>query len=119
MEIAIEVKELTKNYGEIIAVNHINFEVRKGEIFGFLGPNGAGKTTTIRMLTGLSRPTTGTARVLGFNVESEIVKAKKYMGVVPEASNLYDELSAFAICCLWRSYTGFLVINAKQGWKSF
>ena len=95
MEIAIEVKELTKNYGEIIAVNHINFEVRKGEIFGFLGPNGAGKTTTIRMLTGLSRPTTGTARVLGFNVESEIVKAKKYMGVVPEASNLYDELSAF------------------------
>jgi ABC-2 type transport system ATP-binding protein len=95
METAIEVKDLTKNYGEITAVDHINFEVKNGEIFGFLGPNGAGKTTTIRMLTGLSRPTAGTARVLGFNVESEIVKAKKYMGVVPEASNLYDELSAF------------------------
>lgn len=94
METAIEVKDLTKNYGEITAVNHINFEVRKGLIFGFLGPNGAGKTTTIRMLTGLSRSTAGTARVLGFNVESEIVKAKKYIGVVPEASNLYDELSA-------------------------
>jgi ABC-2 type transport system ATP-binding protein len=95
METAIEVKGLTKNYGEITAVDHINFEVKNGEIFGFLGPNGAGKTTTIRMLTGLSRPTAGTARVLGFNVESEIVKAKKYIGVVPEASNLYDEFSAF------------------------
>jgi ABC-2 type transport system ATP-binding protein len=91
---AIEVKDLTKIYGEITAVDHINFEVRKGEIFGFLGPNGAGKTTTIRMLTGLSRLTAGTARVLGFDVKSEIVKAKKHMGVVPEASNLYDELSA-------------------------
>jgi ABC-2 type transport system ATP-binding protein len=95
MEYAIGVKNLTKNYGEIIAVNNINFEVREGEIFGFLGPNGAGKTTTIRMLTGLSRPTAGSARVLGFEVKSEMVKAKKHIGVVPEASNLYDELSAF------------------------
>ena len=91
----IEVRDLTKSYGEILAVDHINFDVREGEIFGFLGPNAAGKTTTIRMLTGLSRPTGGSARVLGFDVESEMVKAKKYIGVVPEASNLYDELSAF------------------------
>lgn len=94
MEMAIEVGDLTKRYGEILAVDHINFDVRKGEIFGFLGPNGAGKTTTIRMLTGLSRPTAGSARVLGFDVKSEMVKAKKHIGVVPEASNLYDELSA-------------------------
>ena len=91
---AIEVGDLTKRYGEILAVDHISFDVRKGEIFGFLGPNGAGKTTTIRMLTGLSRPTAGSARVLGFDVKSEMVKAKKHIGVVPEASNLYDELSA-------------------------
>lgn len=91
---AIEVEDLTKRYGEILAVDHISFDVRKGEIFGFLGPNGAGKTTTIRMLTGLSRPTAGSARVLGFDVQSEMVKAKKHIGVVPEASNLYDELSA-------------------------
>ncbi len=91
----MEVSNLTKRYGEILAVDHVSFDVRKGEILGFLGPNGAGKTTTIRMLTGLSRPTAGSARVLGFDVESEIVKAKKYIGVVPEASNLYDELSAF------------------------
>lgn len=94
MEVAIEVRDLTKRYGEILAVDHISFDVRKGEIFGFLGPNGAGKTTTIRMLTGLSKPTVGSARVLGFDVKSEMVKAKKHIGVVPEASNLYDELSA-------------------------
>jgi ABC-2 type transport system ATP-binding protein len=90
----IEVKDLTKSYGEILAVDRISFEVNEGEAFGFLGPNGAGKTTTIRMLTGLSKPTAGKARILGYDVESEAVKAKKHIGVVPEASNLYDELSA-------------------------
>jgi len=95
LENIIDVRGLTKRYGEILAVDNVSFEVGEGEVFGFLGPNGAGKTTTIRMLTGLSRPTAGSARVLGFDVESEMVKAKKHMGVVPEASNLYDELSAF------------------------
>jgi len=75
-------------------VDQVSFEVREGEVFGFLGPNGAGKTTTIRMLTGLSRPSAGRASVLGFDVQSELVKAKKHIGVVPEMSNLYDELSA-------------------------
>jgi ABC-2 type transport system ATP-binding protein len=91
---AIQAHELTKYYGDLLAVDQISFEVGQGEVFGFLGPNGAGKTTTIRMLTGLSRPTSGTASVLGFDVGSEIVKAKKHIGVVPEMSNLYDELSA-------------------------
>jgi len=95
MKTAIEASNLTKIYREILAVDHINFEVREGETFGFLGPNGAGKTTTIRMLNGLSRPTAGSARILGYDVVSEIVEAKKYIGVVPEISNLYDELSAF------------------------
>jgi len=92
--ISIEASNLTKFYGEILAVDHINFEVMSGEIFGFLGPNGAGKTTTIRIFTGLSKPTDGKAYVLGFDVWSEIVEAKSYIGVVPEISNLYDELSA-------------------------
>jgi ABC-2 type transport system ATP-binding protein len=69
--------------------------VREGEVFGFLGPNGAGKTTTIRMLTGLARPTSGQAQVMGFDLASDIARIKKRIGVVPEASNLYDELSAF------------------------
>ena len=93
-KIVVQASDLTKFYGQILAVDHINFEVEKGEIFGFLGPNGAGKTTTVRMLTGLSKPTDGEASVLGFDVHSEIVKAKRYIGVVPEMSNLYDELSA-------------------------
>jgi len=93
-DIIIKASDLTKSYGQIVAVDHINFTVKKEEIFGFLGPNGAGKTTTIRMLTGLSRPTAGSAHVLGFDIASEITGAKKYIGVVPELSNLYDELSA-------------------------
>jgi len=91
----IKVSDLTKRYGEICAVDHINFEVTKGEVFGYLGPNGAGKTTTIRMLTGLCKPTEGKASVLGFDINSQIVQIKKHIGVVPEISNLYDELSGF------------------------
>lgn len=93
-DVVIQASDLTKFYGEILAVDHINFEVEKGEIFGFLGPNGAGKTTTIRILTGLSKPTEGKASVLGFDINSEIVEAKRQIGVVPEISNLYDEFSA-------------------------
>jgi ABC-2 type transport system ATP-binding protein len=77
-----------------VAVDGIDLSVREGDVFGFLGPNGAGKTTTIRMLTGLARPTAGSASVLGYDVRSEVVKAKKAFGVVPENSNLYDELTA-------------------------
>ena len=94
-DMIIQVSDLTKRYGEILAVDHINFEVEKGEVFGFLGPNGAGKTTTIRMLTGLSKPTDGKASILGFDINSQIVQIKKHIGVVPEISNLYDELSGF------------------------
>jgi len=94
MENVIEVNGLTKRFKEITAVDGISFEVKKGEVFGFLGPNGAGKTTTIRMLVGLSQPTNGKASVLGFDINSQIVQIKKHIGVVPEISNLYDELSA-------------------------
>jgi len=95
MSKAIEVDELTKNFDSISAVDHLNFSVNNGEMFGFLGPNGAGKTTTIRMLTGLSKPTSGNASILGYDIKSEACRIKKHMGVVPEASNLYDELSGF------------------------
>jgi len=90
---AIEVTGLTKYYQGLVAVDSISFDVNAGEVFGFLGPNGAGKTTTIRMLTGLSKPTAGSARVLDCDIATEIVKAKKEFGVVPEQSNMYDELS--------------------------
>ncbi len=90
----VQAERLTKVYGDLAVVDALSFEVQAGELFGFLGPNGAGKTTTIRMLTGLSKPTAGTARVLSYDVRSEVVLAKKHLGVVPEVSNLYDELTA-------------------------
>jgi len=90
---AIEVSGLTKTYNGLVAVDGVSFEVEAGEVFGFLGPNGAGKTTTIRLLNGLSKPSAGSARVLGYDIASEMVKAKRYIGVVPEMSNMYDELT--------------------------
>jgi ABC-2 type transport system ATP-binding protein len=98
---AIEVSQLTKMYragkghAPVCAVDHVDFAVRQGEVFGFLGPNGAGKTTTIRMLTGLTRPTSGDAQVMGFDLATDVTRIKKHIGVAPEVSNLYDELSAF------------------------
>jgi ABC-2 type transport system ATP-binding protein len=89
----IEVLSLTKYYGKFLAVDKINFHVKKGEIFGFLGPNGAGKTTTIKMLVGLAKPSEGTAKVDGKDIIKQIVDIKKMVGVVTEDSNLYDELS--------------------------
>jgi len=95
MEPAIEVKDLTKNYGEITAVDHIDFRVRKREIFGFLGPNGAGKTTTIRILTGVIKPDSGTAAIMGYNILKEPLKAKQIISVVPEMANAYIDLTAW------------------------
>lgn len=95
METSIEVKDLTKNYGEITAVNHIDFEVRKGEIFGFLGPNGAGKTTTIRILTGVIKPNSGTAAIMSYDILKEPLKAKQIISVVPEMANAYIDLTAW------------------------
>ncbi len=93
--LAVKVLNLTKFYGETVAVNHINFEVEKGEIFGFLGPNGAGKTTTIRILTGILTPDEGEAEILGIDVIGDPLTAKQIMGVVPEVCNVYVDLSAW------------------------
>ncbi|OPY51731.1 MAG: Trehalose/maltose import ATP-binding protein MalK [Methanosaeta sp. PtaU1.Bin112] len=90
----IQTFDLTKYYGNFLAVDHLNFSVQKGETFGFLGPNGSGKTTTIRMLVGLSKPTEGRASILGYDILTSMAEAKRSIGVVPDVSNLYDELSA-------------------------
>jgi ABC-2 type transport system ATP-binding protein len=92
---AIEAKSLTKHYGDFLAVDHVSFDVNQGEIFGFLGPNGAGKSTTIRMLTGVSTPTEGIANIMGFDISRQPVDAKSVMGIVPDISNIYTELTAW------------------------
>ena len=91
--IAIEVKDLTRDYNSVRAVDGIYFMVDEGEIFGFLGPNGAGKTTTIRMLTGQLRPTSGSARVMDCDVVADRQQLKPQIGVVFESQNLYERLS--------------------------
>ena len=93
--IILEVKNLTKKYGDFIAVNGVDFSIEKGEIFGFLGPNGAGKTSTINMLTGISRPSSGSISLSGENCIQNIKKAQQRMGIVPDESNLYEEMSGF------------------------
>ena len=88
----ISVRELTKRYARNTAVDHISFEVEKGQIVGFLGPNGAGKTTTMRMLTCFLPPTSGTATVAGFDVLEQPLEVKKRIGYLPEAPPLYPEM---------------------------
>ena len=92
---AIEVEDLTKRFGNFTAVDHVNFKVESGELFGFLGPNGAGKTTTVRMITGVIKPDGGRASIMGHDVERETIKAKQMAGVLPETSNAYIDLSAW------------------------
>jgi ABC-2 type transport system ATP-binding protein len=91
--IAVEVEDLVKLFGDFVAVDHIRFQVEKGEIFGFLGPNGAGKSTTIRMLCGLLLPTSGKGKVAGFDVMKEPEKIKQAIGYVSQKFSLYDDLT--------------------------
>jgi ABC-2 type transport system ATP-binding protein len=90
----IEITNLRKEYGNLVAVDSLFLEVFEGEIFGFLGPNGAGKTTTVRMLTTLTKPTSGTASIFGFDVVKEPVKAKMDIGVITQYINVDVELTA-------------------------
>lgn len=89
----IEVKDLVKKFGSFVANNHLTFNVKKGEVFGFLGANGAGKTTAIRILSGLSYPTSGEVKVAGFNVYKEGEKIKKNIGYMSQKFSLYEDLT--------------------------
>ena len=89
---AIQSMGLTRKFGDFVAVDHLDFTVAKGEIFGFLGPNGSGKSTTIRMLTGILSPTTGTARVAGFEVGRESRQIKFRIGYMSQKFSLYEDL---------------------------
>jgi len=92
MAAVIEVKDLTKSFGKLVAVDHISFEVEPGQIVGFLGPNGAGKTTTLRVLTGFMPASSGTATVVGHDVFSQSMKIREQIGYLPESTPLYPEM---------------------------
>jgi len=92
-EYAVEMKDLTRRFGKFTAVDKVTFNVNKGEIFGFLGANGAGKTTLIRMLCGILAPTSGQARVAGFNIYDQTENIKKNIGYMSQKFSLYDDLT--------------------------
>ena len=102
----VTVKNLSKNYGDITAVNKISFSIRRGEIFGFLGPNGAGKTTTINMMIGLAKPSCGTIVIDGIDAVKNVKKAQSIIGIVPDESNLYNEMDGFNNLCFCGSLYG-------------
>ncbi len=89
----IRLTKLTKRYGKFTAVDGIDLEIRKGELFGFLGPNGAGKTTTMRMIAGILQPTSGTIEIAGDNLAADPLKAKQRLGFIPDRPYVYDKLT--------------------------
>ncbi len=89
----IEITNLTKRYGNITAVSDVNLTIRDGQFFGFLGPNGAGKTTTIKTIVGLLKPTSGTVKVNGFDVQKQPIQAKRLVGFIPDKPFIYEKLT--------------------------
>ncbi len=90
---AVETENLTRMFGEFIAVNQVSLQIRQGSIYGFLGPNGSGKSTTIRMLCGILTPTSGTGRILGLNLADQGEKIKEHIGYMSQRFSLYDDLT--------------------------
>jgi ABC-2 type transport system ATP-binding protein len=107
---AVETVELVKQFGNFVAVDHLNLQVNRGSFFGFLGPNGAGKSTTIKMLTGLLAPTSGRLHVLGFDISEQPMEVKRRIGVVPEDLNLFERLTGAEML----SFTGRMYGLGKQ-----
>lgn len=93
-EYAVHTEELTRKFGNVIAVNHLNLKIKQGELFGFLGPNGAGKSTTLRMLIGILEPTSGNGTVLGIDVVRKPEEVKSAIGYMSQKFSLYDDLTA-------------------------
>jgi ABC-2 type transport system ATP-binding protein len=106
MEKAIVASNLTYRYGKLVAVDHISFEVNKGEIIGFLGPNGAGKSTTFKMLVGLLKPMEGTANILGMDIARRSKEIQRRTGVCFEYTNLYEDISAIGNLTLFADLFG-------------
>lgn len=106
--------DLTKQFGTFTAVNHINFEVEKGEIFGFLGANGAGKTTAIKMMSGLLLPTSGDALIGGYSIKTESKQIKKHIGYMSQRFSLYNDLTVFENMQLFGTVYGIPPKELKQ-----
>ena len=92
-EIAVKLDDVTKRYGDILAIDHLSLEVKRGEVFGLLGPNGSGKSTTLKMILGLAKPDSGTINAFGMNVHEHPIEVKRLIGYVPESPRIYEFLT--------------------------
>ena len=119
----IELKDLTKKYGDFPAVDHLNLSIQKGEIFGFIGPNGAGKTTTIKMIGGVLEPTNGSVMIAGINMKEHPEKAKSKIGFIPDRPYLYEKLTGMEflqfIADLYGVDSDVFLKKARQHLKMF
>ena len=113
-EMVISVKELTKKFGNFTAVDHISLQVRRGEIFGFLGANGAGKTTAMRMLCGLSFPTSGTGTVAGYDIVRQAEEIKRHIGYMSQKFSLYEGLTVWENLNLFATIYGMSAKHIKE-----
>ena len=112
-EVIISIKELTKRFGDFTAVNRISFDVQRGEIFGFLGANGAGKTTAMRMLCGLSYPTSGSGTVAGWDVMREGEQIKRHIGYMSQKFSLYNDLTVWENIRLFAGIYGLSKVETE------
>ena len=110
----VEVDNLVKHYGPIKAVNGVSFQVKKGEVLGFLGPNGAGKSTTMKMITCFLTPSSGTARVQGFDITKDPVAVRQQVGYLPESAPLYDEMSVESFLGFIANVRGYYGAEARR-----
>jgi len=110
----IEVRDLQKSYGDLVAVDRVSFSAGAGSVFGLLGPNGAGKSTTISILSGLLKPTAGSVSVGGYDISSDAVKAKASLGIVPQELAIYEDLSARDNLAYWGAAYGLKGDGLKQ-----
>jgi ABC-2 type transport system ATP-binding protein len=113
-QLAVELKNVTKRYNEIVAVNDLNLNIKQGQIFGLLGPNGSGKSTTLKMLMGLVQPTAGLVNVLGLDVQKSPVEVKRLVGYVPESPNIYEFLTGIEYLDFIGDIYGMQVDEKKQ-----
>lgn len=113
-EVVISVKDLTKKFGNFTAVDHITMQVNKGEIFGFLGANGAGKTTAMRMLCGLSYPTSGSGTVAGYDIVRQAEEIKRHIGYMSQKFSLYENLTVWENLNLFATIYGMSSQSIKE-----
>jgi ABC-2 type transport system ATP-binding protein len=110
----LEIRNLTKKFGPLIAVDGVSFNVGRGEVLGFLGPNGAGKSTTMKMITGFLAPTAGTAVVAGFDIVTQPLQAKRRIGYLPEGAPAYPDMTPATFLDFVASVRGFAGAEAKR-----